>query len=127
MCNQKIEKKEKKEDLKKVIWAFKVCSGFENDKSWDRVYYARYTRQAKDLLTFLESSEAAIDCIQDIYEKLTDLGYTPGMDAIVRGAPEWKKERREKEAKRNGVFPNQSVRSMQTGQPTADSTTEQRG
>ncbi len=107
MCNQELPKKVNRDDLMKIVYVFKMCQGVEKeDKGWDRVYFPRFSKPAKELLQLLGDWKAAADCVQEIYEKYTSLGFTVTMETIIKHATEWRKDRREKEAS-HGVFPVQ--------------------
>lgn len=99
-CNQKIEKKINRDDVRRAITAFKIVSGYDkDDKSWDKMYYSRYAREAKDLISFLGTWQKAVVCIQDIYEKFSDLGLTVTFNTITKHAAEWHKDNKEIQAK----------------------------
>lgn len=103
-CDTKIEKKANLDEIRKVVMVYKLAMGFDSDdKGWDRIYFSRNLRSAKDLLLFLGSWEKAADCIQDIYEKFTSQGFTVTLETIVKHAGKWKLDNMEREAKRNGI------------------------
>lgn len=96
-CHQKIEKKVPRDDLRKVITVFKLASGIQKeDTEWDRLYFPRYAKSAKQLIQFLGSWEKAADCIQDIIERLEGLGRSYTFETIVTHAASWKKDHQER-------------------------------
>lgn len=104
MCNQEIQKKVEREDLRKVVTVFKMVTGYDKeDKAWDRLYFSRYMKPAKQLLEFMGNWRDAGDCIQDIYERFTAEGLTVTLETIIKHAAEWKKDKQEREAK-HGVL-----------------------
>lgn len=90
-------------DIQKVIVVFKVASGFErHDKSWDKVFFPRYSRAAKELIEFMGNWKDAADCIQDTIERIKewkdDASIT--LDGIIKNhAANWKKDRQEKNSR----------------------------
>lgn len=98
-CERVFEKKMDAIEIRKVILAFKMLQGFEkDDKSWDAMYYRRYTKSAKSLVQFIGNWKDAVDCCQDIYEKFNDLGLTVTFETICKHAGEWKKDLLERRA-----------------------------
>lgn len=105
-CRQEVkeEEKTKKGEIEKVITVFKMVSGYEkNDKEWDRLFFARYSRAAKDLIRFFGNWKDAADCIEDVVTKIRE--WNPeaniSLDTIIKNhSAEWKKNKQEKEASR---------------------------
>lgn len=96
-CHQKIEKKIVRDDIRKVILVFKMASGYDKaDKSWDTLFFARYTKAAKQLIQFLGSWEKACDCIQETVERFEGLGRSYTMETIITHSASWKKDHQEK-------------------------------
>lgn len=88
-------------DVQKVVVAFKMLQGFEkDDKAWDRLYFPRFSKSAAALLAFVGNWKDAVDCCQDIYEKLSSKGFTVTLETITKHAGDWLKDKREKEAGR---------------------------
>lgn len=88
-------------DVQKVVTAFKMLQGFErDDKSWDKMHFARFSKSAKQLVDFMGSWKDAVDCCQDVYEKLTSKGLTVTLETICKHSGDWKKDKMEKEASR---------------------------
>lgn len=103
----KDQKKEPKPltDIQKVVTVFKLAQGVEkNDTDWDKVYFGRFTKPAKDLLLITGGWPNAGNCVQDVYERLTAKGLTVTLDTILRHATEWRKDNLEKEVK-HGILP----------------------
>lgn len=99
-CGQEIKEKVNLNEIRKVVTVFKMVSGFEkDDKAWDRMYFSRYTRSAKDLIDFMGNWEWAADCVQDIYENLSGMDLTVTFETILKHAAKWKKDKQEREAK----------------------------
>lgn len=93
-------------DVQKVVTVFKMCQGVpRDDKSWDRIYFSRFTKSAKALIDLLGDWRSAGLCVQEIYEKLNSKGFTVTLETIIKHASIWKIENCEKEEK-NGVFPS---------------------
>lgn len=90
-CNQEIQVKAKKEDLDMVIKAWKIQIGVDkDDRAWDRVYFKRFARPAKDLLILFGNWKDAVDCIQSVYESLTDAGFSCTLDTVIKHANEYR-------------------------------------
>ena len=98
--------------LQKVVLVYKIVSGFEkDDKSWDKMYFARCSKSAKQLLDFIGNWKDAGNCIQEVYEKLSGKGLTVTLETVCKHAGDWIKDRREKEAGR-GILSVSSNGSM---------------
>lgn len=105
MCGQKVDKI-LKEDLIKVIMGFKMVQGFrKDDKAWDKMYFRRFSRSAKELLEFFGNWKDAIDCIQDTYEKFKEVGLTVTLETVCKHAGEYKKDMQEKMGRSDGILP----------------------
>ncbi len=92
-------------DVQKVVTIFKLCQGVDqDDKGWDKVFFPRYARPAKDLIALLGSWRAAGDCIQDVYERLTQKGLTVTLETVIKHATEWRRDNAEKQGGKHGVF-----------------------
>lgn len=88
-------------DTQKIVTAFKMLQGFDkDDKAWDKMYFARFSKSASALLEFIGNWKDAIDCCQDVYEKLSSKGLTVTLETISKHAGEWLKDKREKEGNR---------------------------
>lgn len=100
-CRQELKKKVKREDLDNVILGFKLASGYKaEDKTWNRMFYKRYTKPAKELIEFMDGNwRMAVDCVQDISEKMIELGRDYTFETIAKHCGAWKKSRLEQEAK----------------------------
>jgi hypothetical protein len=99
-CKQQIAKKIKRDEIWKVIRVFKMVSWPDvEDKGWDAMFFPRYMRPAKELIQFMGDWRWAADCVQDIYEKFTELGRTVTFETIAKHSSDWKKDRMEREAK----------------------------
>lgn len=93
-------------DVQKVVTVFKLCQGYEkDDKSWDRAYFSRFSKSAKDLIEFLGNWRDAADCVQDVYQKLSEKGLTVTLETVHKHAAEWKKDKAEKMGGRVGILP----------------------
>ena len=102
-CSQKIEKRQPLNEIRRVVTVFKMVSGFDkDDKGWDKLYFGRFMRPAKELIGFLGSWEKAADAVQDIYEQFSSIGMTVTMETIVKHAGKWKLDHLERSAK-NGI------------------------
>lgn len=102
-------------EIQKVITVFKLASGFEqSDKVWDKTFFPRYTRDAKELIEFFGNWKDAADCVQDTVEKIkewkSDASISLGA-ILTKHAAEWKKDKQERSPK-NGTVPNASLPSM---------------
>jgi len=89
-------------DVQKIVTAYKLLEGTpRDDKNWDKVYFPRYSKQAKDLLTLLGDYRTAIICMESVAEKLQSLNRSYTFETIVKHAAEWKKDNLEKMATRS--------------------------
>lgn len=92
-------------EIQKIVTAFKMLQGFDkNDKSWDKLNFARCSRSAKALQEFLGSWGAAVDCLEDVYTRLTKKGLTVTFETVLKHAADWKRDQNEKGGQKNGVF-----------------------
>jgi hypothetical protein len=84
--------------VQKVVLSFKEITGVDlQDKEWDKVYFPRYTKPAKQLLDLLgDDWERCWKCIRDVASWLEskNLSWTP--ETIVKHAQEWKMNKLEK-------------------------------
>lgn len=88
-------------DIQKIVLTFKIVSGYaKDDKSWDKLNFARFSKSAKGLLDFFGNWKDAADCVQETYEKLTSKGLTVTLETISKHAADWKKDKQEK----NGIL-----------------------
>ena len=111
LCNQEVKKKEKisLNDIQKVIAIFKITTGFDKeDKSWDRMFFRRYVKHAKELIEFLGDWKKAGYCIEEVYDKLHGAGFTVTFETICKHSGEWKKDFQEQEGRKNGAIPSKS-------------------
>lgn len=93
-------------DIQKIVIGFKMIQGYpKDDKAWDKLNFSRCSRSAKALLDFLGGWKLAVDCSQDIYERLTGKGLTVTLETIIKHAAEWKKDQMEKGGFKNGILP----------------------
>ena len=92
-----IKKKKKLTDVQRVTIGFKLKSGNpQDDTAWDKVYFARFSKSAKDLLTFLDGDVySCLDCIDDVVDWLLskNLAWTP--ETIVKHAADWRNKKLE--------------------------------
>lgn len=108
-CQQTIERHSSHEELRRVVIGFKLLQGYaKDDKAWDRAFFARFSRPAKELLAFLGNWKDAVDCMQDVYEKLTGAGMTVTLETVIKHSAEWKKDKLEREGKR-GIPTDESL------------------
>lgn len=88
-------KYEAKTDIQKIVRGFKAVLGVDlDDRNWDKVYFRRYSRPAKELLTLFNGNvSATADCIDGISSILDkkNLSWTP--ETIVKHASDWKNGR----------------------------------
>jgi len=109
LCGQEIQPKASLDDIRKVVMVFKIVSGFKKeDKAWDKMFFGRYTKPAKELIAFLGNWKDAGDCVQDIYERMKEIGRDVTFETIIKHCAEWKKNKQEKEGT-GGVLSSQSV------------------
>lgn len=101
-----------REEIRKVIWVYKVVSGFEHDKAWDKIYYSRSMKASKMLIEFLGSWKWAADCVQEIYEDLTDNGFSCTLETVIKHAPKWKRNKQEQVAKQEKQGGDHGIRSL---------------
>ena len=84
--------------------AFKMLQGYpKDDKAWDKLNFSRFASSAKRLLEFMGNWQDAVDCEQEIYERLTAKGLTVTLETITKHAADWKKDKQEKGGS-HGVF-----------------------
>lgn len=79
-------------DVQRVVLGFKVSMGVEQeDRAWDRVYFPRYSKVARDLLHILDgNADRCLDCIESVTQWLDGrrLSWTP--ETILKHAVTWK-------------------------------------
>ena len=113
LCGNHNSANEKKKtlqgDIYRIVCIYRDVSGYKDDANWMNVYFRRYMRSAKDLLLFMGDWRLAGYCVEDIYQKFTELGFTVNLDTVMKHAPEWKKDHQEKGIK-NGTVPDAIVR-----------------
>ena len=84
-----------KTPIQQVVCWFKVRKGVKlEDRDWDAVYYRRYSRPAKELLTLFGGSvDAVMNCIDAVVSALEAkrLSWTP--ETVVKHAGDWKNGR----------------------------------
>lgn len=82
-------------DVQRVVHGFKAVMGVsDDDVGWDRVYFPRYARSAKDLLTLFEGNlDRVADCIDQVSAAMErkKLSWTP--ETLVKHAGDWKNGR----------------------------------
>ena len=87
-CKQELPQKQKIEDLRQVIVAWKLIRGIpregERGKAWDRINWPRYSKTAKSLLEMFGGLENAVEAIEYIYNKTNDEGLTCSFETIVK-------------------------------------------
>ncbi len=99
-CRQELKKKVNRDEIWKVVQVFKMVSWLDpNDKGWDKMFYPRYCKPAKELIEFMGSWRWAADCVQDVYERLKELGRTVTFETIAKHSAQWKMDKLEREAK----------------------------
>jgi len=77
-------KERKPTEVQKVILAWKAIIGVaDGDKGWDRVFFRRYSKPAKDLLD-LFGLEQAIECMEYLHDELTNNDRTHTLETIVK-------------------------------------------
>lgn len=78
--------------IQKVVLAFKEAQGVDRkDKEWDRVYFARFSRSARDILNLVGGDvELARNCVRDLvgWFKRKGLDWMP--ETLVKHAGKWK-------------------------------------
>lgn len=81
-----------KTPIQKIVTAFKLAIGIpKEDKSWDKIYYPKYSKPAKEILELFGGDiGTAINCIESITNHLNknNLSWTP--HTIVKHAGNWK-------------------------------------
>jgi hypothetical protein len=98
-CKQALAKKIKRDEIWKVIRVFKMVSWPDvEDKGWDKMYVRRYSRPAKELIEFMGDWKLAADAVQDICQKMIELGRDYTFETIAKHSATWKKELLELEA-----------------------------
>lgn len=82
-------------DVQRVVHGFKAVLGVsDDDVGWDKVYFPRYTKSAKDLLTLFEGNlDRVADCIDQVSAAMErkKLSWTP--ETLVKHAGDWKNGR----------------------------------
>lgn len=78
-----------------VVTGFKIAMGIpDTDKTWDKVYFPRYTRSAKDLLTLFQGNiDKCADCIESISLAMSKKGLSWTPETIVKHASDWREGR----------------------------------
>ncbi len=88
-----------------IVVYYKVLAGFEfDDRSWDKINFARYMRSAKELLEVCGDFEIAKRCLEDLSKKFIDIGCEWNLRTIVNHAPEWKLRRGKNDGKNKSRF-----------------------
>jgi hypothetical protein len=81
-------------EIRKVVMAWKVVSGYaEDDKSWDKLYFARSASSAKKMIEFLGNGDSAVNCIQDIHKKFKEKNLAMTLETIVKHSADWNKNK----------------------------------
>jgi hypothetical protein len=83
-----------KTDVQNVVLGFKIQMGVsEDDKGWDRVYFPRFSKPAKELLILFGDVGRSLECIEAVTKSLAkkNLSWTP--ETIVNHASDWKNGR----------------------------------
>lgn len=103
-CNQKIEKRFPINEIRRVIYVYKMAIGVpKEDKHWDKHRFPILMPTAKKLVDFMGSWELAADCVQDIVERIKE--WNPEAEISLQKiysshADKWLRDWKEKEAKR---------------------------
>jgi hypothetical protein len=88
-----INDKKKETPVQIVIRYWKELQEIPADnKAWDRVFYKRYARSAKDLVELMGDVEKAIECIKFLVEHFesSNLNYT--LETIVKWSDYYRRE-----------------------------------
>jgi len=109
--NNKNDKKYKKEeeskyitppetDIQKIVNYYKCSKGVPlDDKSWDKINYARYSKSAKNLIEILGNIEEVNMCIGEIKKRMDNSGLSWTLETVAKWAHDYKIEIKNKEIK----------------------------
>lgn len=99
-CKQALAKKIKRDEIWKVIRVFKMVTWNDpEDKAWDTMFVPRYMKPAKELIVFMGDWRLAANCVQDICEKMMELGRGFTFETIAKHSATWKMNNQEQQAK----------------------------
>ena len=80
--------------IQELIEAYKTVKGFQDVPEWDKVNFARFTRDAKNILLFVKGDVVvAIKGLKRIARKLNSKGLSWNLGTIVGRFREWLIER----------------------------------
>jgi len=90
------EKKDSKEDLIRIVNAWKMLKGLpmegQPSKNWNTVHFPRHLSVAKKLLLLFDNWENAVDCVQFVYEKLDGIGCTFTFETILKHSDSYREK-----------------------------------
>ena len=85
--------------VQRIVLSYKTMIGIhELDKSWDKLYFSRFSKSAKQLLEFLGSETQVHQCMEEEGLFLSTKQLDWSLETIVKRATEWK-QRGEKKCK----------------------------
>jgi hypothetical protein len=91
--------------IREVVQAWKVTQNVpEDNKAWDRIFFKRYVRAAKDLIDLLGGAEQAVDCIQFLVNHFDSSGLSYTMETMVKWSDYYRKEGAKRERKPDPYF-----------------------
>lgn len=88
-----IKKNRELTEIQKVVEAWKIVVGAEEDPGWDKLNFPRCSKSAKQLLDYFGNWEMVSDCMEEIYNRLSSKGLTVTLETIVKHASTWKAEK----------------------------------
>jgi len=85
-------------DFQRIICLYKTLKGYKfDDRKWDKLNYARYTRSAKSILEFFSGdTQKAKDCLIELTEHFESKHLDWTLETIQKHTSEWEGKRRKK-------------------------------
>lgn len=83
-----------------LVIYYKVLKGVEyDDRSWDKIHFARCSKAAKELFEICTSFEIAKRCLEDLAKKFDEIGCSWKLETVVSHSHEWKIRRGKNDGK----------------------------
>jgi hypothetical protein len=89
-----------KTTTEKIITSYKLLQGVkQDDRKWDKLYYSRFVRAAKQLETVFDGNwEIIKKCLIEISDGFTKSNLSWTLDTVVKHAYNWKLKREKGDA-----------------------------
>lgn len=101
-CNKEILPTKSQKNIGEVISHYKKIKGYDKIPNWNKIYYKRFVRDAKNLLVLFEDDIPKIKKVMNtLAKKFKEQGLSWNLSTIVKWSPEElksinKREKREK-------------------------------